>query len=123
MPIVESASPGWWGDGIALLPAATQVIRNNDVEHPFRQDSAFYYLTGFDEPDAIMLIDPAAADEQYVLFVRPRDREREIWERPAGRYRGRQGALRRRGLVPRVRLRRDLAAQARGSLGGLPAVR
>lgn len=85
---------GLVGDGIALLPAATQVIRNNDVEHPFRQDSAFYYLTGFDEPDAIMLIDPAAADEQYVLFVRPRDREREIWD---GRRAGTEGAKERFG--------------------------
>lgn len=68
------------GDGIALIPAAAQVIRNNDVEHPFRQDSSFYYLTGFDEPDAVMLFDPSATGEQYVLFVRPRDREREIWD-------------------------------------------
>ena len=67
------------GDGIALLPAGAETLRNNDVEHPFRQDSAFHYLTGFDEPDAIMLLDPQAADEQYVLFVRPRDREKEIW--------------------------------------------
>ena len=81
-------------DGIALVPAAAQVTRNNDVEYPFRQDSAFYYLTGFDEPDAIMLIDPAAADEQYVLFVRPRDREREIWD---GRRAGTEGAKERFG--------------------------
>ena len=70
------------------------MIRNNDVEYPFRQDSAFYYLTGFDEPDAIMLIDPAAADEQYVLFVRPRDQEREIWD---GRRAGTEGAKERFG--------------------------
>lgn len=80
---------GLMGDGIALVPAAAETIRNNDVEHPFRQDSAFYYLTGFDEPDAVMLLDPSAGDEQYVLFVRPRDREREIWD---GRRAGVDGA-------------------------------
>ena len=85
---------GLLGDGLALVPAATQVIRNNDVDHPFRQDSAFYYLTGFDEPDAVMLIDPSADDEQYVLFVRPRDREREIWD---GRRAGVEGAKERFG--------------------------
>lgn len=80
---------GLLGDGIAVIPAAGQVVRNNDVEHPFRQDSAFYYLTGFDEPDAVMLLDPSSSDEQYVLFVRPRDREREIWD---GRRAGPEGA-------------------------------
>ena len=82
------------GDAIALIPAAAQSIRNNDVDHPFRQDSAFYYLTGFDEPDAVMLMDPSACDEQYVLFVRPRDREREIWD---GRRAGVEGAKERFG--------------------------
>ncbi len=82
------------GDGIAVLPAGAETPRNNDVEYPFRQDSAFHYLTGFDEPDAIMLFDPQAADEQYVLFVRPRDREKEIW---TGRRAGTDGAKERYG--------------------------
>ena len=82
------------GDGIALLPAGAETPRNNDVEYPFRQDSAFHYLTGFDEPDAIMLFDPHAADEQYVLFVRPRDREKEIW---TGLRAGTDGAKERYG--------------------------
>lgn len=82
------------GDGIALLPAGVETPRNNDVEHPFRQDSAFHYLTGFDEPDAVMLLDPQAADEQYVLFVRPRDREKEIW---TGLRAGTDGAKERYG--------------------------
>ena len=81
-------------DGIALVPAATEAIRNNDVEYPFRQDSSFYYLAGFEEPDAIFLLDPSAPDEQYVLFVRPRDREREIWD---GRRAGTEGAVERFG--------------------------
>ncbi len=82
------------GDGIAVLPAGAETPRNNDVEYPFRQDSAFHYLTGFDEPDAIMLFDPQAQDEQYVLFVRPRDREKEIW---TGRRAGTDGAKERYG--------------------------
>ena len=82
------------GDGLALVPAASPARRNNDVDHPFRQDTDFYYLTGFDEPDAVMLLDPSAASEQYVLFVRPRDREREIWD---GRRAGPEGAVERYG--------------------------
>ncbi len=82
------------GDGIALLPASAEVPRNNDVEYPFRQDSAFHYLTGFDEPDGIMLLDPHAASGQYVLFVRPRDREKEIW---TGLRAGTDGAKERYG--------------------------
>lgn len=67
------------GNGIAVIPAAHETIRNDDVEHAFRQNSDFFFLTGFEEPDAVALIDPSAPDEQYVLFVRPRDREMEIW--------------------------------------------
>jgi len=67
------------GDGIAVIPAAGLQIRNDDVDHPFRQNSDFFFLTGFDEPDAVAVINPHDADEPYVLFVRPRDREMEIW--------------------------------------------
>jgi len=66
-------------DGIAVIPAASPQIRNDDVEHPFRQDSDFFFLTGFDEPDAVAIINPSHDEERYVLFVRPRDREMEIW--------------------------------------------
>ncbi len=82
------------GGGIALLPAASEVVRNDDVEYPFRQDSDFFYLTGFDEPDAFLLLDPSADGEQYVLFVRPRYREQEIW---TGRRAGVEGARERFG--------------------------
>jgi Xaa-Pro aminopeptidase len=67
------------GDGIAVIPAAGMQVRNDDVDHDFRQDSDFYFLTGFDEPDAVAVINPNHDDEQFVLFVRPRDREMEIW--------------------------------------------
>src|SRR2546430_14376758 len=67
------------GDGMAIVPAAPETARNSDVSHPFRQHSDFFFLTGFDEPDAVAVFNPAHAKERYVLFVRPRDREMEIW--------------------------------------------
>lgn len=66
------------GDGIAVIPAAVETVRNDDVHHPFRQSSDFFFLTGFHEPDAIALFDPTH-NEPYVLFVRPRDPEMEAW--------------------------------------------
>ncbi|WP_261842569.1 Xaa-Pro aminopeptidase [Aliamphritea ceti] len=63
---------------IALIPAATMQPRNSDVEFPFRQDSDFYYLTGFDEPDALLVL-LAGKNPQTVLFCRERDKTMEIW--------------------------------------------
>ncbi len=70
---------GALGDAIALIPASKEQVRNDDVDHPFRQNSDFFYLTGFEEPEAVALVDPSADEDRYVLFVRPRDREMEIW--------------------------------------------
>src|SRR5438046_9122682 len=67
------------GDGLAIVPGAQEVRRNGDVNYEFRQGSDFFFLTGFDEPDAVAVVNPAHAKERYVLFVRPRDRETEIW--------------------------------------------
>src|SRR5262245_9546899 len=67
------------GDGIAVIPGAQEVRRNADTDYEFRQASDFYFLTGFDEPDAVLVLNPAHAKERFVLFVRPRDREMEIW--------------------------------------------
>ncbi len=78
------------GDGLAIIPAAREVARNSDVHYEFRQDSDFFFLTGFDEPDAVAVFNPAHAKERYVLFVRPRDREMEIWN---GRRAGVEGAV------------------------------
>jgi Xaa-Pro aminopeptidase len=78
------------GDGLAIVPAAQETVRNNDVSHPFRQNSDFYFLTGFDEPDAVAVFNPAHAKERYVLFVRPRDRELEVW---TGHRAGVEGAV------------------------------
>ncbi|MBI3636793.1 MAG: aminopeptidase P N-terminal domain-containing protein, partial [Candidatus Rokubacteria bacterium] len=49
------------GDGIAVIPAARESVRNGDVHHRFRQDSSFFFLTGFDEPDAVAVFNPAHA--------------------------------------------------------------
>jgi Xaa-Pro aminopeptidase len=78
------------GDGIAIIPGAQEIGRNGDVHYEFRQNSDFFFLTGFDEPDAVAVINPAHAKERFVLFVRPRDREMEIWN---GRRAGVEGAI------------------------------
>ncbi|MBV9277064.1 MAG: aminopeptidase P N-terminal domain-containing protein, partial [Candidatus Eremiobacteraeota bacterium] len=66
-------------DGIAVIPSASVRLRNNDTEFEFRQDSDFYYLTGFPEPDCVLVIRPKGVKERFVLFVRPRDRSKEVW--------------------------------------------
>lgn len=73
---------------VAIIPAAREATRSNDTQYRFRQDSDFYYLTGFEEPEAIAVIAPAS-ERQYTLFVRPRDPEQEIW---VGRRAGVEGA-------------------------------
>jgi Xaa-Pro aminopeptidase len=74
------------GGGVMLLPAADEKIRNSDSEYAFRQDSDFVYATGFDEPTGCALL---FADGRYVLFVRQKDPDREIW---TGRRAGVEGA-------------------------------
>ena len=66
-------------NSVAIIPAAREATRSNDTHYRFRQDSDFFYLTGFEEPEAIAVIKPGETHE-YVLFVRPRDPEREIWD-------------------------------------------
>ncbi len=73
---MAAASPS----AIAIVPAAPVFVRNNDVEHEYRQDSDFFYLTGLDEPESVALFD--AKDRKTVLFVRPRDPDREVWDGP-----------------------------------------
>ncbi|WP_127559410.1 Xaa-Pro aminopeptidase [Saccharospirillum alexandrii] len=67
-------------NSIAILPSATETIRNNDVHHRFRQNSDFMYLTGFREPDAVLVLMPGREQGEYVLFVRDKDPAREIWD-------------------------------------------
>ena len=64
---------------LAIIPSATERLRNSDVEYPFRQDSTFFYFTGFHEPDALAVLVPGRPDGEFVLFCRERDREMEIW--------------------------------------------
>src|SRR6058998_1708475 len=78
------------GDALAIIPGAQEARRNGDVSYEFRQSSDFFFLTGFDEPDAVAIFNPAHAKERYVLFVRPRDREMEIWN---GHRAGVEGAV------------------------------
>ncbi len=65
--------------GIAVLPAAQTRYRNRDVEYDFRQDSDFYYLTGFNEPDAVAVLVPGRPEGEFLLFCRERNRQQEIW--------------------------------------------
>lgn len=67
------------GNATAIFASAPLAVMHNDVEHPFRQDSDFYYLTGFNEPSAIALLTPHHEEHRFVLFVRPKDKEKEIW--------------------------------------------
>ena len=78
-------------DDVAIVPAAGEVIRNRDTHYPFRQDSDFRYLTGFPEPEAIAVIAPKHKNGEFIMFVRPRNKEREIWD---GRRAGPEGAER-----------------------------
>ena len=73
---------------VAIIPSAREATRSNDTQYRFRQDSDFYYLTGFEEPDSIAVIAPGR-EQKYTLFVRPRDPEQEIW---VGRRAGVEGA-------------------------------
>ncbi len=62
-----------------ILPAAEQFIRNNDAEFAYRQNSSFHYLTGFNEPEAVLLLIPGRKQGEFVLFCRDRDPKMEIW--------------------------------------------
>ena len=67
------------GEGVAIFPAAPLSIRSHDMEYRYRQDNDFYYLTGFPEPEALCLLSPQHDTERFILFVRPRDKDREVW--------------------------------------------
>jgi len=78
-------------NSIAILPAAAVAIRNRDVEHVYRQDSDFQYLSGFPEPEAVIALIPGREHGAYVLFCRERNPERELWD---GLRAGQEGAVR-----------------------------
>lgn len=66
--------------GIGIVPAAPAKLRSRDVAYPYRQDSDFYYLTGFAEPEAVAVLAPGRERGEYVLFCRDRDAARETWD-------------------------------------------
>lgn len=67
------------GQGVALIPTAPETTRNRDSHYPYRFDSYFYYLTGFDEPESVLLL-IAGEQTQSILFCRDKHLEREIWD-------------------------------------------
>ena len=77
-------------DAIAVVPSGSLKVRNRDAEYPFRQDSDFHYLTGFNEPEAVAVLVPGRADGEYVLFCRPKDEFAERW---SGIRAGIEGAM------------------------------
>lgn len=84
------AHPG----AVFILPSAPELLRNGDVHYPFRQESNFYYLSGFDEPNSFLILSPESSKpgkkSKMTLFVQPRDPEKEMWE---GERYGIDGAL------------------------------
>lgn len=75
---------------VAVIPAAPELLRNADTHFEFRQNSDFYYLTGLNEPESVAVLCPGHATHKFVLFVRQRDKEREIWD---GLRTGVEGAI------------------------------
>jgi len=67
------------GRGTALIQSAPTAVMHNDVEYLYRQDSDFYYLTGFNEPEALAVLAPHHEEHRFILFVQPKDPEKETW--------------------------------------------
>src|SRR5690606_7263636 len=68
--------------GLAVLPAAPQRMRSRDTSFMYRQDSDFYYLTGFPEPEAVAVLVPGRPQGEYILSCRERDPAKEMWDGP-----------------------------------------
>lgn len=81
--------------GIAIVSAAPEKIRNGDSEYLYRQDSDFYYLTGFNEPEAVLVVVPGRKEGECLLFCRDRDPLMETWH---GRRAGQDGAVQHFGM-------------------------
>ena len=82
-------------DAILVLPAAPERVRSNDTHYPYRQDSDFWYLCGFPEPEAVLVLIPGRRHGETILFCRERDPEREAWDGPRE---GQEGAVARYGM-------------------------
>ncbi len=81
--------------GVAIIPAASLTTRSRDTEYVFRQDSDFFYLTGFAEPEAMMVLAPEREEGEYIVFCQPKDAEKELWE---GRREGPDGLVQNYGV-------------------------
>jgi Xaa-Pro aminopeptidase len=81
-------------NSIAVLPNATVKNRNRDVDHNYRGDSNFHYLSGFDEPESVIVIVPGRPHGEYLLFCRERNLAKEIWD---GYRAGQEGAVEKYG--------------------------
>jgi len=77
-------------NSIAIVPAAPTKKRGRDLGYPYRPDSDFYYLSGFNEPDAVLVLIPNRQQGQYIMFCRENDTQRELWE---GARAGLKGAV------------------------------
>jgi Xaa-Pro aminopeptidase len=76
--LCEQMAPG----AVAILPTAPEAARNSDSDYPYRHDSYFYYLTGFTEPDSVLVLVAASGNvpDRAILFCRQKNLEREIWD-------------------------------------------
>ncbi|MEK9744239.1 MAG: aminopeptidase P N-terminal domain-containing protein [Gammaproteobacteria bacterium] len=68
------------GDGIAVIPSAPISTRNGDVHYRYRADSDFFYLTGFNEPEAVAVLAPGRKGGEFLMFCRERDAAQEMWD-------------------------------------------
>lgn len=82
-------------EALVILAAAPERLRNGDAFHPYRQDSDFLYLTGLSEPEAVLVLRPGRESGEQILFLRPRDPDRERWDGPRL---GLEGAVERLGM-------------------------
>lgn len=77
-------------ESVVIVRSAVHKIRNNDVRYPYRQDSDFLYLSGFSEPEAMIVLLPQGKAGRSILFCRARDPHREMWD---GLMAGTEGAV------------------------------
>lgn len=82
-------------DAILILPSAPERVRSHDTHYPYRQDSDFWYLSGFPEPEAVLVLVPGRKHGEVLLFCRDRDAEREAWDGPRA---GPEGAVEAHGV-------------------------
>ncbi len=67
------------GNGTAIFCSAPTAVMHNDVKYIYRQDSDFFYLTGFNEAQAVAILAPHHEEHRFILFVQPKDQEKEVW--------------------------------------------